>query len=47
MDINDNFYDKELNLNCFYMHAIFGQIYPKPAIVNYGWPYEGGVQKFF
>ena len=33
MDANDDFNGKELNLNCFYMHTIFGQKYPKPAIV--------------
>jgi hypothetical protein len=33
MDASDDFYDKELNLNCFYMHAIFEQKYHKPAIV--------------
>ena len=33
MDANDDFYAKELNLNCFYMHTIFGQKYSKPAIV--------------
>ena len=36
MDTNDNFYGKEHNLNCFYMHTNFGQKYPKTAIVNYG-----------
>ena len=35
MDSNDNFFDKELNFNWFYMHAIFRQKYPKPAVVNY------------
>ena len=35
MDANDDFYGKELNLNCFYMHTIFGQKYPKPTIVKY------------
>ena len=34
MDVNDDFYDKELNLNCFYMHTNFGQKYLKMAIVN-------------
>ena len=34
MDANDDFFDKELNLNCFYMHTIFRQKYPKPAIVD-------------
>jgi hypothetical protein len=34
MDANDDFYGKELNLNCFHMHTMFGQKYPKPAIVN-------------
>ena len=33
MDTNDDFYGKELNLNCFYMHTNFGQKYPKTAIV--------------
>ena len=33
MDANDDFFDKELNLNCFYMHTIFRQKYPNPAIV--------------
>ena len=33
MIANDDFYGKELNLNCFYMHTIFGQKYPKTAIV--------------
>ena len=33
MDANDDFYGKELNLNCFYMHTIYGQKHPKPAIV--------------
>ena len=33
MDANDDFNGKELNLNCFYMHTIFAQKYPKPAIV--------------
>ena len=35
MDANDDFNGKELNLNCFYMHTIFGQKYPKPAIVYF------------
>ena len=34
MDANDDFFDKELNLNCFYIHTIFRQKYPKPAIVK-------------
>ena len=34
MDSNDDFYGKELNLNCFYMHTNFGQKYPKTAIVT-------------
>ena len=34
MDTNDDFYGKELNLNCFYMHTNFGQKYPKTAIVS-------------
>ena len=33
MDPNDDFNGKELNLNCFYMRTMFGQKYPKPAIV--------------
>ena len=33
MDINDDFYGKELNLNYFYMHTNFEQKYPKTAIV--------------
>ena len=33
MIANDDFYGKELNLNCFYMHTIFGQKYSKPALV--------------
>ena len=33
MDTNDDFYGKELNLNCFYMHTNFEQKYPKTAIV--------------
>ena len=32
MDANDDFYGKGLNLNCFYMHTIFGQKYPKTTI---------------
>ena len=32
MDSNDDFYGKELNLNCFYMHTNFGQKYLKMAI---------------
>ena len=31
---NDDFFDKELNLNCFYINKNFGQKYPKPAIVK-------------
>ena len=34
MDVNDDFYDKEHNLNCFYIHNNFGQKYLKMAIVN-------------
>ena len=34
MDTNDDFYGKELNLNCFYMHSNFEQKYPKTAIVH-------------
>ena len=37
MDANDDFNGKELNLNCFYMHTIFGQKYPKTAM-----PHEQG-----
>ena len=33
MDTNDDFYGKELNLNCFYMHTNVEQKYPKTAIV--------------
>ena len=33
MDANDDFNGKKLILNCFYMHTIFGQKYPKPDIV--------------
>ena len=33
MDTNDDFYGKELNLSCFYMHTNFEQKYPKTAIV--------------
>ena len=32
MDANDDFNGKELNLNCFYMHTIFAQKYPKPIV---------------
>ena len=31
MDANDDLNGEELNLNCFYMHTIFGQKYPKPV----------------
>ena len=34
MDTNDDFYGKELNLNCFYIHTNFEQKYPKTAIVS-------------
>ena len=34
MDTNDDFYGKELNLNCFYMHTNFEQKDPKTAIVK-------------
>ena len=34
MDANDDFYGKELNMNCFFMHSNFGQKYPKMAIVR-------------
>ena len=33
MDSNDDFYGKELNLNCFYMHTNFEQKCPETAIV--------------
>ena len=33
METNDDFYGKEVNLNCFYMHINFEQKYPKMAIV--------------
>ena len=33
MGTNDDFYDKEFNLNCFYMPSNFEQKYPKTAIV--------------
>ena len=33
MGFNDDFYGKGLNLNCFHMHTILEQKYPKPAIV--------------
>ena len=36
MDSNDDFYGKQLNLNCFYMHTNFGQKYLKTAIVLCG-----------
>ena len=36
MDTNDDFYGKELNLKCFYMHTNFEQKYPKTAIVLRG-----------
>ena len=36
MDTNDDFYGKELNLVCLYMHANFEQKYPKTAIVCRG-----------
>ena len=35
MDTNDDFYGRELNLNCFYMHTNFGQKYPEMAIVSW------------
>ena len=34
MGTNDDFYDKEFNLNCFYMPSNFEQKYPKTAIVS-------------
>ena len=36
MGTNDDFYDKEFNLNCFYMPSNFEQKYPKTAIVANG-----------
>ena len=33
MVANDDFDGKETHSNCFYMHMIFEQKYPKPAIV--------------
>ena len=33
MVANDDFDGKATHLNCFYMHMIFEQKYPKPAIV--------------
>ena len=36
MDSNDDFYDKELNLNRVYVHTNFGQKYLKTAIVLLG-----------
>ena len=33
MGTNEDFYDKEFNLNCFYMPSNFEQKYPKTAIV--------------
>ena len=33
MDTNDDFYGKELNLNCFYMHTNFEQKYPEMVTV--------------
>ena len=35
MGTNEDFYDKEFNLNCFYMPSNFEQKYPKTAIVPY------------
>ena len=35
MVANDDFDGKTTHLNCFYMHMIFEQKYPKPAIVLY------------
>ena len=46
MESNDDFYGKELNLNCFYMHTNFEQKYPKTAVVkgknksSFGWRYD-------
>ena len=34
MDVDNDFYDKELNLNCFNMLAIFEKKYPKSGIVS-------------
>ena len=31
---NEDFNGKGLSLNCFYMYTIFGQKYPKPAVVT-------------
>ena len=36
MGTNDDFYDKEFNLKCFYMPSNFEQKYPKTAIVHEG-----------
>ena len=33
MVANDDFDSKATHLNCFYIHMIFEQKYPKPAIV--------------
>ena len=34
MDANDDFHCKPNNCDCFYIHIIFKQKYPQPAIVN-------------
>ena len=39
MVANNDFDGKATHLNCFYMHLIFEQKYPKPAIVK-GPPYK-------
>ena len=36
MVANDDFDGKATHINCFYMHMIFEQKYPKPAIVRKG-----------
>ena len=36
MVANDDFDGKATHSNCFYMHMIFEQKYPKPAIVGKG-----------
>ena len=36
MVANDDFDGKATHLNCFYMHMIFEQKYPKSALVIYG-----------
>ena len=44
MDADDDFDSKAIHLNCFtvYTHMIFGQKYPKPAVLLYAqevWSY--------